>query len=147
MDDVAIFVREGGNSDSDERQRLIFVAKVGQLGQPTLHLLRDPIAEGVRSRSVPLSTSLLLLYQEVFRLLVKPIFIKARLDVKLDRVVSGSDRLDIPLNVVKLLVLADEVEIVQAEKSDENGEAGDYQSLELALINFFLGQHASNLDE
>ena len=108
--------------------RLVLEAKIGQLGQAILHLLREPVSEGVRSRIVSLSFRALLLLKEPFTFLVKPDLEEFRTDVKLNRVVGRRDSLHVPFHVVVLLRLVDVVKVVDDEESEEDGHTGHHQA-------------------
>ena len=67
--------------------------------------------------------------------------------VKLNRVVTRSDRLDIPLNVVILLYLLHVVKVVDDEEGDEDCDAPKEQRSLLAVPDVCLRYRARDLNE
>ena len=87
----------------------------------------------------------MLLFQETFRLFIKPLFEELRRDVEFNRVVTGRDRLDVPLDVAELLILADVVEVVDDEEGKEHGTACNDQAFNLTFTYVLLWQDTTNL--
>ena len=49
MDDFCVVVGKGRNCNLDTIDRLIFVPEIRQLVKPRLHLVLDPVAEGLHA--------------------------------------------------------------------------------------------------
>ena len=125
---TSVAIGESRDGNLDMLDRLVLEAKIRQLRQAILHLLREPVSEGIRSRIVSLSLCAVLLLKEFFTFLVEPVLEELGIDVKLDGVVGRRDSLHVPLNVVVLLGLPDVVEVVDDEESEEDGYAGHHQA-------------------
>lgn len=68
-------------------------------------------------------------------------------NIKLNGEVTGSDSLDVPLNVVVFLNLLDVVEVVDHEEGKEDGSAAQNKPTLDSHRHVILWNHATNLDK
>ena len=115
MNHFAIVISESCHCDLDLFDWLVFEAEIWKQREPALHLLGDPVSEGVRPRTVHFATVALLLLKESLCLFVQPLIEEVWVNIELDGIITSRDRLDVPLDIAELLVLADIVKVVDDE--------------------------------
>ena len=138
-DKLGVVESKGAGNDVNLIDRLFFVAHVFlKTGKSFFHLFLKPSAEEAGHRHH--------WFLQVSKV-GDEFGIERRLDVELDRVVTGGHGLDIPLDEVALGDLADVVGVDHDEEGDGAGDATDHESLILACLHFIRSESAGDLNE
>ena len=146
VDNIGVLEGQSCHSNLDVLYWLVLKTEVGQLADPSLHLLLNPVLEALDARLEELALFSALV-SVVLHFLVHEVFEEGWVKIELDREVTSSDSLDIPLDIVVLLHLLDVVQIVNDKERDEDGGTTKDESTLLPLHKVSKGQTAANLDE
>ena len=146
VDDIGVLEGQSRHSNLDVLYWLVLKTEVGQLADPSLHLFLDPVLEALDARLEELAL-FSALASVVLHLLVHEVFEEGWVKIELDREVTSSDSLDIPLDIVVLLHLLDVVQIVNDKERDKDSGTTEDESTLLPLHKVSKGQTAADLDE
>ena len=78
----------------------------------------------------------------IFKLLIEP-----RTDIKLNCIISSSDSLQVPVDVLIRLYAPDVVEIDHRKQVDKDHQAADGETLQLSVYHSFFRKNAWHLNE
>ena len=139
-------VLEGKCGDGNLSVGYILVTKVWELLNALFNLSCDPGTETLAIRPASLAGSLLL-GVPIISGLELPVGEESWVDIKLNSVVTRSDSLHIPFNVIVLLNLLDVVEVIDNKEGNEDGSATKQKSALLTTTDLSLRNQAANLHE
>ena len=145
VDNFSIFEGKGSNCDLDMFNRIFLVAQIWQSVQPLLHLILDPVSEGLHAGDV--LNALLVLPAYPFGVLFnKEVIKEAWSDVKLNCVVSSCYSFDIPFDIVVFLNLLDVVQIKHYEECQKDSHAPEAKCSNLPLNDHISGYITADLE-
>jgi len=147
VNDLRVFESHGGLGNLNVLNWLVLHSAVWHPVETSLHLVAHPVLESLLWGHVLDAMSLENSISPLVSLLLDILLEELRGDIELNGVVTSSDGLDIPLDIVVLLYLLDVVEEVDREEGDEHGAAGKSESLSLSDGELVLWHQATNLDE